>query len=81
MPWKIRKVIATETKEIEVTHTVDRVKELLLEEKAIYEKNYFSDAEILDAEIQYISDDDGITMEVTYTLRGNIAQLKEISIN
>ena len=81
MPWKIRKVIATETEEIEVTHTVDRAKELLLQEKAAYEKNYFSDVEILNADIQYIPDDKGITMEVTYTLRGNIAQLKEISIN
>ena len=81
MPWKIHKVIATETEEIEVTHTVDRVKELLLEQKATYEKNYFSDVEILNAEIQYMPNDEGITMEVTYTLRGNIAQLKEISIN
>lgn len=81
MPWKIRKIIATRTEEAEVTRTADRVKAMLLEQKENYEKNYLDGQEILEAEVQYIPDENGIAMEVIYKLKGNIAVLKEISIN
>ena len=78
MPWTRVVVEGTRTEEIEVTRTVSDVKRLLERELEMYELNFLKNVEIVDREIEYERDENGIKLVCNLTLRGNIASQSEI---
>lgn len=78
MPWTRVVVEGIRTEDVEVTRTVNDVKRLLERELEMYELNFLKNVEIVDREIKYERDENGIKLECKFTLRGNIASQSEI---
>lgn len=78
MPWTRVVVEGTRLEEVEVTRTVNDVKRLLEHELEMYELNFLKNEEIVDREIEYERDENGIKLVCRFTLRGNIASQSEI---
>lgn len=78
LPFKHKKGIYTEYEEVEIIRTDDDIKKILDQQRLDFEENFYSDYEIIEAEKTFIPEDDGIKLQVTYTLRGNIAKSEEI---
>ena len=78
MPWTRVLVEGTKTEDIEVTRTVNDVKRLLERELEMYELNFLKKQEIIDRDIEYERDENGIKLICRFTLRGNIASQSEI---
>ena len=81
MPWTIKKVIASETDDIEVERTTRDAERLLEQQLEDYCDNYLSDYEIVSIEKEYYGNTNGIQLRAYFTLRGDIAIQKEIYIN
>lgn len=78
MPWTRIVVEGRGVKEITVTRTVNDVKKQLEKELENYERNFFSDYKIIDRDISYKRDDNGMEIQCKYTLLGDIAEQSEI---
>ena len=78
MPWTRVVVEGTRMKDVEVTRTVNDVKRLLERELEMYELNFLKNVEIVDRNIEYERDENGIRLICKFTLRGNIASQSEI---
>ena len=78
MPWTRVVVEGTKTEDVEVTRTVNDVKRLLERELEMYELNFLKNQEIVDRDIEYERDENGIKLVCRFTLRGNIASQSEI---
>ena len=78
MPWTRVMVEGTRMEDVEVTRTVTDVKRLLEQELEMYELNFLKSVEIVDREIEYERDENGIKLVCKFTLRGNIASQSEI---
>ena len=78
MPWTRVVVEGTRMKNIEVTRTVSDVKRLLEHELEMYELNFLKNVKIVERDIGYERDENGIKMVCKFTLRGNIASQSEI---
>lgn len=78
MPWQRIVVEGTKVENVEVTRTVDDVKRILEQELELYEINFFKDETIVNRDIKYERDTEGIKVTCKYTLQGNIASLSEI---
>ena len=78
MPWTRVVVEGTRVKDVEVTRTVNDVKRLLERELEMYELNFLKNVEIVDRNIEYERDENGIKLICKFTLRGNIASQSEI---
>lgn len=78
MPWTRVVVEGTKTEDVEVTRTVNDVKRLLEHELEMYEMNFLKNVEIVDREIEYERDENGIKLVCSFTLRSNIASQSEI---
>ena len=78
MPWTRVVVEGTKTESVEVTRTVSDVKRLLERELEMYELNFLKDVDIVDRDIEYERDENGIKLVCKFTLRGNIASQSEI---
>ena len=73
-----KKYTPYETKKI--TYTKNEAKNLLNEKIDIYEVNFLNKCEIIDKDIKYEVNDKCIKVEVTYKIRGNIAEESKILI-
>ena len=78
MPWTRIVVEGTRNEDIEVTRTVNDVKRLLERELEMYELNFLKNQEVVDRDIEYERDENGIKLVCRFTLRGNIASQSEI---
>lgn len=78
MPWTRVIVEGTRMKEVEVARTVNDVKRLLERELEMYELNFLQKVEIVDRDINYERDENGIKLVCKFTLKGNIASQSEI---
>lgn len=78
MPWTRLVVKGTGVENIEVNRSVKDVKTLLQQEFEQYESNFFKDYTIIDKEISYDRDENGIKATCKYILQGNIAEQSEI---
>ncbi len=78
MPWTRLVVKGTGVENIEVNRSVKDVKNLLQQEFEQYERNFFKDYTIIDKEISYDRDENGIKATCKYILQGNIAEQSEI---
>jgi similar to stage IV sporulation protein len=66
--------------EAHVTYSDEQVKSLLEEKINNYERNFLEDTDVkmIDKKTEYITESDGISVNVTYTLEGNIGVTQEI---
>ncbi len=78
MPWTRLVVKGTGVENIEVNRSVKDVKTLLQQEFEQYERNFFKDYTIIDKEISYDRDENGIKATCKYILQGDIAEQSEI---
>lgn len=78
MPWKRIVVEGVKTEEMEVTRTVNDVKALLEHDLESYERNFLKEYEIIDRDISFKRDENGIEISCKYTLQGDITQQSEI---
>lgn len=80
LPFSILQETYTETRTL--TQTRDTAETELALNGAIvrYEKNFLQDVEILDREITYSSDENGMSCHIVYTLEGEIGAISDIYI-
>lgn len=78
MPWTKVKVTGIKTENVEVTRSVNDVKNQLQQELTMYELNFLKEYDIIDREISYDRDEKGIKITCKYTLQGNILSQSEI---
>lgn len=78
MPWKKIIVEGVKTEEIEVTRTVNDVKALLEHDLESYERNFLKEYEIIDRDISFKRDENGMEISCKYTLQGDIGEQIEI---
>lgn len=78
MPWTRYVVNGIKTENVEVKRSVNDVKRLLQQEFDQYERNFYKEYEIVDKEITYERDENGIKATCKYTLQGDIAEQSEI---
>ncbi|MCM1487086.1 MAG: sporulation protein YqfD [Firmicutes bacterium] len=78
MPWTRLVVNGTKTEDVEVKRTVNDVKRLLQQEFEQYERNFFVNYKIMDKEITYERDENGMKATCKYTLQGDVAEQSEI---
>ncbi|MBR2284450.1 MAG: sporulation protein YqfD [Ruminococcus sp.] len=67
-----------ETALTEITLTAAEQEEQTAQKIFLYEKNFLADTEILEREIERSEEDGVLTLTVTYTLRGEIGEQREI---
>lgn len=72
LPFGIVHETFTETETFQIIRTEEETRLALNAAIVRYEKNFLSDVTILDREIAYSSDDNGITCHLRYTLEGEI---------
>lgn len=80
MPWTKVKVTGIKTENIEVTRSVNDVKRLLQQELSMYELNFLKGYEIIDRDIKYDRDEEGIKITCKFTLQGDILSQSEIFV-
>lgn len=80
LPFKLRRGVFTQLCEQEITRSAAEASELLDKRKSDYEQNFLNEFEIVDCDKSLIPQPDGIRMILVYTLRGNIAEEREIVI-
>lgn len=78
MPWTKVMVEGVKMRVIEVTRTVNDVKALLERDLENYEKNFLKDYEIIDRDISFTRDNNGMGITCKYTVQGDIAEQREI---
>lgn len=78
MPWTRLVVNGIKTEDTQVKRSVNDVKRLLQQEFEQYERNFYKKYEIINREITYERDDNGIKATCKYTLQGDIAEQSEI---
>lgn len=78
LPISIEKEKMTELERLESTLTAEELSAELMEKVYLYEKNFLSDCEILDRDIASQENDSTLTLTVTYRLKGNICESREI---
>ncbi len=79
-PIKLRTGTFTKYVDINVTRSADDCIAELKRRRADFEDNFYSEYEIVYANERCLPDENGITLAVDYTLRGNIAQEQAIEI-
>ncbi len=80
LPFGIVQQTFTET-ETEISTRSEEETRLALNGAIVrYEKNFLSDVEILERKIDYISDENGITCHILYTLKGEIGTTSDIYV-
>lgn len=72
--FKIKKGIYTAYTSQNITRSPDDVLSELQKQKQIFEENFFSEYEIVNAEERFYPQEDGIRLSVEYTLQGDIAK-------
>ena len=72
--FKIKKGIYTAYTDQKITRSPDDVLSALQKQKQIFEDNFFSEYEIINAEERFYPQEDGIRLSVEYTLQGDIAK-------
>ncbi|MCR4888403.1 MAG: sporulation protein YqfD [Ruminococcus sp.] len=80
LPISLTKYKYTELETIETELTPEECTEFLMEKVYLYEKNFLSDCEILERDINTKEKDGIMTMNVKYRLKGDICEQKEIFI-
>ena len=79
-PFRIRTGTFTKYRSVEVTRTDDDCLAELKKLKADFEENFYSEYDVVNAVEKYFPQEDGIKLEVEYTLRGDIAREQEIEL-
>lgn len=72
--FKMKKGIYTAYTSQNITRSPDDTISELQKQKQIYEENFYSEFEIVNAEERYYPQEDGIRLSVEYTLQGDIAK-------
>lgn len=80
MPWTKVKVTGVKTERVEVTRSVNDVKRQLQQELNVYELNFLKEYDIMDRDIKFDRDEDGIKVTCKYTLQGDILSQSEIFV-
>lgn len=80
MPWTKVKVTGVKTENVEVTRSVNDVKRLLQQELDMYELNFLKEYDIMDRDIKFDRDEEGIKITCKYTLQGDILSQSEIFV-
>ncbi len=80
-PVSIRTKIYTAYRSVDITRTSEECTAELRKLKSDYEENFYSGYTIVNAEERFYPREDGISLEVKYTLRGDIAKPVEIAVN
>ena len=64
-----------------ITYTLTEAEEEIQKKISIYEKNFYSDKEIIKKDVKKNEYEDRVEYEVTYTIRGKIGVEKELFIS
>lgn len=78
LPFGIEHTVYLEMQSEIRTLTPEEVQERLQTQKFQYERNFLEGTEILNREIQEVSDENGITWQITYTLQGEIGMQRDL---
>ena len=80
MPWTKVKVTGVKTENVEVTRSVNDIKRLLQQELDMYELNFLKEYDIMDRDIKFDRNEEGIKITCKYTLQGDILSQSEIFV-
>lgn len=80
LPISISKSRYTELERSETTLTEEALTEQLMEKVFLYEKNFLTDCEVIDRDITTNEKDGTLTLTVSYRLKGDICEQKEILV-
>lgn len=80
-PFYLRTGTFTEYRDVDITRTADDCLRELKNMREDFEDNFYSDYEIVSALEDCRADDNGISLKISYTLRGDICEEREIFIS
>ncbi len=80
-PLSIKTGVFTKYNSVDITRSDDDCLNELKKQKSTFEENFFSEYEIVSAIEKCFPQEDGIRLEVDYTLRGSVAEILPIEVD